>query len=164
MANSIDTIAAFKSIATAHNAGLTALDIINGQIETLRKGKIVFGKSKTKCEFRVQCLDAYKLAFPGKAEKTLQNYVSAVVAAVNDGVEFSFSASKGRANDKAEDAKKASAKSDTEKMAGALLTVWKLSDVADDLLIRIETNMANDMTLIDAIADVLQFCGHDLKE
>jgi hypothetical protein len=109
----IDTIAAFKSIATAHNSGLTALDIIKGQIEALRQAKVTFGKSKATCEIRTQCLDAYVAAFPGKAKKTLQNYVTAVVDAVNDGVEFSFSASKGKANDKTKG--KSKTKAATEK-------------------------------------------------
>ena len=162
----IDTIAAFKSIATAHNAGLTALDIINGQIEALRKAKITFGKSKATCNYRTQCLDAYKVAFPNKSKKTLDNYVTAVVAAVNDGVEFSFSASKGKTNGSKDDAttKKSTPKSDVEKMVGALLTVWKLSDVGNDVLIQIETAMVDGTPLIDAIEDVLRFHGAELAE
>ena len=111
---SLDTIAIFKSIATAHNAGLSALDIIKGQIEELRAGKIKMGKS-IKCTYRSQCLDAYIAAFPGKAKKTLQNYVTAVVDAVNNGEEFSFSASKGKANDKTKGKDKDKAKATTEK-------------------------------------------------
>jgi hypothetical protein len=113
MSTTIDTIAAFKSIATAHNSGLTALDIIKGQIEALRKAKVTFGKTKATCNYRLQCLDAYKVAFPNKSKKTLDNYVTAVVAAVNDGAEFSFSASKGKANDKTKG--KGKTKATTEK-------------------------------------------------
>ena len=100
MANAIqtiDTIALFKGIATAHNAGLSAIDVIKGHIETLRKGEIKMGKSIKTCEYRRQCVDAYAIAFPKTAKKTRDNYVTAVVDAVNNGTEFSFSASKGKA-------------------------------------------------------------------
>lgn len=101
MANTIDTIGIFKGIATAHNAGLSALAVINGHIETLRKGKITIGASKKTCQYRVQLIDAYKAGFPGKSEKTLANYVTAVADCVNNGTEFSFSASKGKGKGKA---------------------------------------------------------------
>ena len=93
----IDTIALFKGIATAHNAGVSALDVIKGHIETLRKGEITMGKSVKTCEYRRQCVDAYAISFPKTAKKTRDNYVTAVVDAVNNGTEFSFSASKGKA-------------------------------------------------------------------
>jgi hypothetical protein len=95
--STIDTIGIFKGIATAHNSGLTALEVIKGHIETLRKEKIVMGKSVKTCQYRVQCTDAYVSAFPKTAKKTIANYVTAVVDAVNNGAEFSFSASKGAA-------------------------------------------------------------------
>lgn len=100
MANAIqtiDTIALFKGIATAHNAGVSALDVIKGHIETLRKSEIKMGKSIKTCEYRRQCVDAYAISFPKTAKKTRDNYVTAVVDAVNNGTEFSFSASKGKA-------------------------------------------------------------------
>ena len=94
--STIDTIALFKGIATAHCGGLTALDVIKGHIETLRKGSITMGKSVKTCTYRVQCMDAYIVAFPKTAKKTIANYVTAVADAVNNGTEFSFSASKGK--------------------------------------------------------------------
>jgi hypothetical protein len=93
----LDTISLFKGIATAHNAGVSALDIIKGHIETLRKGEITMGKSVKTCNYRLQCVDAYAIAFSKTAKKTRDNYVTAVVDAVNNGTEFSFSASKGKA-------------------------------------------------------------------
>jgi hypothetical protein len=95
--STVDTIGVFKGIAVAHNAGLSALDVIKGHIETLRKGNVKFGKSKSTCELRIQALDAYKAAYPGKSVKTLANYVTGLVAAVNEGKEFSLSGSKGAA-------------------------------------------------------------------
>jgi hypothetical protein len=102
----LDTIAVFKGIANAHNSGLTALDIIKGHIETLRKGSITMGKSVKTCTYRVQCTDAYIVAFPKTAKKTIANYVTAVVDAVNNGTEFSFSASKGKSKAKGKPADK----------------------------------------------------------
>ena len=102
----LDTIALFKGIANAHNSGLTALDVIKGHIETLRKGEIKMGKSVKTCQYRVQCTDAYIVAFPKTAKKTIANYVTAVVDSVNNGTEFSFSASKGKSKAKGKPADK----------------------------------------------------------
>jgi uncharacterized protein (DUF736 family) len=93
----IDTIGVFKSAAAAIYSGTMALSIVNAQVETLRKGKIVFGKSVKSCTYRVQLGDAMQAAFVGKAAKTYSNYVTAFIAAVNEGTEFSFSHSKGKA-------------------------------------------------------------------
>lgn len=156
---SVDTIALFKGIASAHNAGLSALAVINGHIETLRKAKVTIGASKKTCQYRVQLIDAYKAGFPGKSEKTLANYVTAVADCVNNGTEFSFSASKGKGKGKGG---KATEKTGQEKMIGALLNVWKLSDVGEDVLVEIETIMADAIPLIDAIQMVLQKAGEKL--
>jgi hypothetical protein len=166
--STVDTIEAFKGIAYAHNTGLTCLDVIKGHIETLRKGNVKFGKSKATCPLRIQALDAYKAAFPKTSVKTLANYVTSVVAAVNDGAEFSFSSSKGKAapgknGGKGKGSGKATEQTSEEKMIGALLNVWKLSAVGESVLIDIETNMATGMTLIDAISDVLVKGGQELE-
>ena len=158
----IDTISLFKGIATAHNSGLTALDVIKGHIETLRKGEIKMGKSIKTCEYRRQCADAYASTFTKTAKKTRDNYVTAVVDAVNNGAEFSFSASKGKAN--GAKSTKGGETTGFEKMLSALLNVWKLSDVGDDLLIQIETALADDMTLADAIEYVLEASGIELNK
>ena len=153
----LDTIALFKGIATAHNSGLSALDVIKGHIETLRKGSITMGKSIKTCEYRRQCADAYAVSFVKTAKKTRDNYVTAVVDAVNNGTEFSFSASKGKANGtKGTKGTKANDKSATDKMLSALLNVWKLSEVAEDVLVQIETAMADGSTLADALEYVLE--------
>lgn len=156
----IDTIALFKGIAAAHAAAVDGLACIQTSIAVFRESGLTMGKSAKTCQYRVQCMDAYTLAFPKTAKKTLANYVTAVVDCVNNGTEFSFSASKGKGAQKGNGVEPTS----TEKMSNALLNVWKLSEVADDLLVMIETNMANDMTLIDAIEDVLRFCGQELAE
>jgi len=155
---SVDTIGIFKSIATACAAYDGSLAIVEGHIETLKTSGVKFGKSKKTCQYRVQMNDAMKVAYKGKAEKTYANYVTSIVAAVNDGVPFSFSASKGKASK----GSKATAKTDTDKMLSALLNVWKLSDVADEIMVQVETVMADGTPLIDAIVDVLKFHGIEL--
>lgn len=162
--STVDTIALFKGIAASHAASLDGLACIQTSIAVLRESGIKMGKSVKTCQYRVQCTDAYVAAFPKTAKKTISNYVTAVVDCVNNGTEFSFSASKGKGKGKGAQKGKGAELSSTEKMASALLNVWKLSDVADDLLIMIETNMARGLTLIEAIEDVLRFCGQELAE
>jgi len=160
----LDTIALFKGIATAHCSGLTTLDVIKGHIETLRKGEIKMGKSVKTCEYRRQCVDAYAVSFPKTAKKTRDNYVTAVVDAVNNGTEFSFSASKGKAKGAKGAGTKANEKSATDKMLSALLNVWKLSAVGEDVLVQVETAMADGSALIDAIEYVLEANGTALNK
>jgi hypothetical protein len=92
----IDTINTFKAVSAAIYNGINALETINEQAKALKAGGIVFGKSKKTCQYRVQLGDAMKAQFKGKAEKTYANYVTGFVAAVNEGVPFSFSSSKGK--------------------------------------------------------------------
>jgi hypothetical protein len=92
----IDTIATFKTVSAAIYNGVNALETINEQAKALKAGGITFGKSKKTCQYRVQLGDAMKAQFKGKAEKTYANYVTGFVAAVNEGVPFSFSHSKGK--------------------------------------------------------------------
>ena len=159
-----DTIAAFKSIAAAHNAGLTALDIINGQIEALRKANIKMGKT-IKCALREQCLDAYTLAFPNKAKKTIANYVTAVAAAVNDGVEFSFSASKGKANDKAKTKGKAKATTEKDNTIYPLLAKLFGHEDFKATMAEIQEAFQNDEGDIAAIVrNMLEADGYDITE
>ena len=161
MANAIqtiDTIALFKGIATAHNAGLSALDVIKGHIETLRKGEITMGKSIKTCEYRRQCVDAYAQAFPKTAKKTRDNYVTAVVDAVNNGTEFSFSASKGKA--------KASGKP-AEKDTSIYPLLAKLFGHEDfkTAMAYIESGFENDNgSMYDIVQEMLESEGYEIKE
>lgn len=153
----IDTINIFKSIATAHNSGLTALDTIKTQIETLREAKIVMGKSVKTCAYRVQCVDAYAIAFPKVAKKTRDNYVTAIVDAVNNGTEFSFSASKGKQN---------KAKGKTEKDVTIFPILAKLFCHADfkATMEAIEAGFANDEgSLTEIIQASLEEQGYEIE-
>jgi len=160
----LDTIAIFKGIATAHFSSLSGLDVIKGHIETLRKAEIKMGKSVKTCEYRRQCVDAYAVSFPKTAKKTRDNYVTSVVDAVNNGTEFSFSASKGKAKGAKGAGTKANEKSGSDKMLAALLNVWKLSTVGEDVLVQVETALADGSTLADAIEYVLEANGTALNK
>lgn len=159
----LDTIALFRGVATAIYNGISAVDQVNHSAIVLRDAQISFGKSKKTCQYRVQFSDAMKVAFKGKAEKTYANYMTSFVQAVNEGTAFSLSSSKTSTKGKGKGAK-SNGTSDVEKMLSALLNVWKLSDVADDLLIQVETAMADGSTLADAIEYVLEANGEELTK
>jgi hypothetical protein len=154
----LDTIALFKGIATAHCSGLTALDVIKGHIETLRTGQITMGKSVKTCEYRRQCVDAYAVSFPKTAKKTRDNYVTAVVDAVNNGTEFSFSASKGKAK-----AKGAGAEKDTS-IYPLIAKLFSHEDFKTTMAL-IESGYENDNgTMYDIIQSMLEEQGYEIKE
>ena len=156
--STLDTIAIFKGIATAHCGGLTALDVIKGHIETLRKGSITMGKSVKTCTYRVQCTDAYIVAFPKTAKKTIANYVTAVVDAVNNGTEFSFSASKGKSKAKGKPADK-----DTSiyPVLAKLFSHAGFMELVSDL----QSSYDNDEgSLSDLIRVTLESEGYEIKE
>lgn len=163
MANStqtqtLDTIAVFKGIATAHCSGLSALDVIKGHIETLRKSSITMGKSVKTCEYRVQCVDAYAQAFPKTAKKTRDNYVTAVVDAVNNGTEFSFSASKGKSKAKGNGADK-----DTS-IFPLLAKLFSHEDFKSTMA-DIQASFENDEgDISDIIQSNLEAEGYEIKE
>ena len=157
-----DTIGAFKSAATSIHAGINALSIVTEKAETLRKAGIKFGKSVKTCKYRVQFADAMAAAFGGKAPKTYANYVTSFVAAVNDGAPFSLSSSKSSTKGKPAKGQKASESTGDEKMLSALLNVWKLSSVGEQVLVDIETALADGTPLIDAVAYVLEAAGIEL--
>jgi len=153
---SVDTIGIFKSIATACAAYDGSLAIVEGHIETLKTSGVKFGKSKKTCQYRVQMNDAMKVAYKGKAEKTYANYVTSIVAAVNDGAKFSFSASKGKAKGKA-----------TEKDETIFPILAKLFSHADfgKLAADLESMFDNDEGHIkQLIQDMLQAEGYEIAE
>ena len=161
--SSFDAIGAIKSAAQSIHAGASALEIINTKASELRTNGVRFGKSVKTCTHRQAMADSMALYFKGKAAKTYANYVTSFVKAVNDGEAFSFSASKGEAAPKTDGAKKATPKTDGEKMLAALLNVWKLSDVAEDVLILVEAALADGTPLADAIGEVLTAQGISLE-
>ena len=154
----IDTIGIFKGIATAHNAGLSALAVIKGHIETLRKAEVTIGASKKTCQYRVQLIDAYKAGFPGKSEKTLANYVTAVADCVNNGTEFSFSASKGKGA-------KGKGKGDKDATIYPILAKLFSHEGFAALMGDLQASYDNDEgSLSDLIRVTLESEGYEIKE
>ena len=165
--STFDAIGVFKSAAAAIYSGSMSVSIINTQVETLRKGKIVFGKSVKSCEYRRLFGDAMQAAFAGKAAKTYSNYVTAFVAAVNEGVEFSFSHSKGKAAPNAKGAKGKGAKG---KVAFSDLFAKPFNHDSGksfkDLCAKVESefNDAKFPTIYAAFADYLKEKGFVITE
>ena len=158
----LDFISIAKSTAAAIHAGITAVETVNTQAKTLREAGFTFGKSIKTCVYRRNLDDAMCALWKGKAKKTYANYVTSFVKAVNEGTEFSLSDSKGKA--KGAKGAKAGDKSATDKMLSALLNVWKLSDVAEDVMVQVETAMADGSTLADALEYVLESNGIELNK
>lgn len=101
-ATTFDTIGAFKSIAGSLASIEANQNVVDVMIEACREAGVKIGKTK-KDMIRAQLLDALKEAFPGRSEKTLANYMTALAASINDGVPFSKSSSKGSTKDKSEE-------------------------------------------------------------
>ena len=153
----LDTIALFKGIASAHNSGLTALEVIKTSIAVLRESGITMGKSVKTCQYRVQCTDAYVAAFPKTAKKTVANYVTAVVDAVNNGTEFSFSASKGKGKGKK--------KSDADKTIFPILAKLFSHEGFAALMGELSSSYDDDKgSLVDLIKETLMVEGYEIKE
>ena len=154
----IDTINTFKTVSAAIYNGINALETINEQAKALKSAGIVFGKSKKTCQYRVQLGDAMKTQFKGKAEKTYANYVTGFVAAVNEGVPFSFSSSKGKGKAKGKG---------TDKDTTIYPLLAKLFGHADfkATMVSIETSFENDEGDISAIIQaMLEFEGYEITE
>ena len=153
-----------KSLGEAIGQSIKASDVINTKIAALREmGVKTLGDTRKDANART--LKDSIVATGVKAD-TAKVYLSYVRVALESGNPFSTNVSQDK---KRADAKKAKGndtaeKSDDEKMIAALLNVWKMSDAASDILIQIETAMAGDVPLIDAIADVLTAHGEDLGE
>ena len=163
----VDFVSVVKSAAAAIHAGVSSVEVVNTQAKTLREAGLKFGKSIKTCTYRRGLDDAMAALWKGKAKKTYANYVTSFVAAVNDGTEFSLSSSKGSTKGKGKGkgkGTKAGDKSATDKMLSALLNVWKLSEVGEDVLVQVETALADGSTLADAIEYVLESNGIELNK
>ena len=164
-ANVSDIFATIKDLGAAVIAAANSNAVIDEKIKML-KGLGVKTLGDTRKDANAQTLKDYFVSNGVKAT-TAKNYLSDVRFAFENDAPFTFNAKRAEAAAKGKDAKKAKGndtaeKSDDEKMIAALLNVWKMSDAAADVLIEVETAMANDVPLIDAIADVLQAHGEKL--
>jgi len=155
-----DALGAIKSAVTAIFNSANALEVIHTKMRELRENGVVFGKSVKSCPYRVMMMDCFASTFKGKSPKTYANYVTSFVGAVNDNIPFSFSSSKSGAKGTKSGAK-TDKKSDAQKMIDTLLNVWKLSDVAEDILIEVEVALEGGVPLSQAIENVLK--AHKVK-
>jgi hypothetical protein len=158
-----DALGAIKSAVVAIFTGANALEIVNAKAKELKDNGIVFGKSVKTCAYRVMMMDSFASTFKGKSSKTYANYVTSFVGAVNDNVPFSFSSSKSgtKGTKGTKSGAKTDKKSDAQKMIDTLLNVWKLSDVAEDILIEVEVALEGGVPLAQAIENVLK--AHKVK-
>ena len=158
MSNSFNSINTIKSAAAAIHAGANALDIIATKVAELREAGVKFGKSVKTCTNRAALSDAMAAQFKGKAAKTYANYVTAFVAAVNDNVPFSFSASKGKAKGKGGTKAAPEFASFVAKMFSAdgfATFAAEIQDAYDD---------AAADTIAGCIADYLEKQGYEINE
>ena len=92
-----------------------------------------------------------------------QNYFEIVAKGIREDKPITStnpSMAKGKGN--AQKSKGGKPADDNAKMTGAILNVWKLSDVAPEALTTIEASIDNGMSLIEAITDYLKLEGVDL--
>ena len=99
----------------------------------------------------------------GKKPAVAQNYFEIVAKGLTSGKPIT-STNPAMAKGNAQKSKGGKGADDGAKMTGALLNVWKLSDVAGDALERIESSMDDGMSLIDAIENELKLQGEDLTD
>ena len=97
-------------------------------------------------------------AFKGKAAKTYANYVTAFVAAVNDNVPFSFSASKG----KAKGGKKEKAAPEIAAIVAKFFSHADFAKVAAEIQAAYDDAKAD--TLAGCFADYLESNGYEIAE
>ncbi len=157
MTTQFDSISTIKSIVAAVHSGHNALEVINTKIADCKKAGLKFGKSIKTCVNRATLQDAMKATFKGTSAKTVANYMTAIVAAVNDGVPFSFSASKGKA--------KGNNKSETPVEIDAILAkLFSHKDFAGTMS-EFETQYLNDEgSLKEIIQSFLESKGYEIKE
>lgn len=100
----------------------------------------------------------------GKKPAVAQNYFEIVAKGLtSDKPITSTNPSMAKGKAKSDTQKSKGGEDNTAKMVGALLNVWKLSDVATESLTYVEGKIDDGMTLIEAIADYLESEGVDLK-
>lgn len=155
------------SLGNAYLGMMTASESLNVIVQDVIKTgfkPIDLRKAKTNPE-GAKATKIFKQSFldtlAGKVSaRTAQDYFELVSKAIVSGKDITTTnPRKGNAKGKAG---KASGASDSAKMVSALLNVWKLSDVASEILLKVESNMDNGMDIQMAIEDVLKSEGIDL--
>ena len=123
----------------------------------LRKAKTDPKGAKATKIFKQSFLDTLN----GKVSaRTAQDYFELVSKAIVSGKDITTTNPRKGNTQKSKGGKGAD---DSAKMIGALLNVWKLSDVAPEAIETIEASIDNGMSLIEAITDYLKLQGEDLS-
>lgn len=152
----VDSIGIIKSIVVAVHAGHSALEIINAKIKECKTIGLKFGKSVKTCNNRATLQDAMKGTFKGVSSKTVANYITSIVGAVNDDIPFSFSASKGKAK-----GGKGSAPAEIHALLAKLFSHKEFTA----LITEFEQAFQNDEgSLNDIIQVYLESEGYEIKE
>ena len=163
-------VSELKALGAAVKSAADSSAVIDEKIKVL-KGLGVKTLGDTRTDANAQTLKDYFMGVGVKAA-TAKNYLSDIRFAFENNAPFVFNAKRAQAaKDKAAQkgkGKNNSELSDSEKMVSALLNVWKLSDVAEDILIEIEALLVPDdkgnvLPLIDAISEVLKAHGEKLE-
>lgn len=161
--NTTSILDTLKELGTAIKASADSVGVIDEKIKVLKDNKVQT-LGDTRKDTNAKFLLDHFIAL-GVAKTTAKNYLSDVRYAMENNAPFTFNSARAKSKDaKPAQKGKGETKSDADKMIGALLNVWKLSDAAEECLIMIETIMADGTPLIDAIAEVLREAGEDLKE
>ena len=154
------------SLGNAYLGFATASESLNAIVESviktgfkpidLRKAKSNPEGAKATKIFKQSFLDTLN----GKVSaRTAQDYFELVAKAITSGKGITTTNPRAKGG---KGQKSKGGQDDSAKMISALLNVWKLSDVASEILLKVESNMDNGMDIQQAIEDVLKSEGIDL--
>ena len=147
--------------AKANDEQVKALESLNKHIACLHNGGVRFEDGRKKDKATAVAKKALFDSLTGKSNNYKQDIWELFFKAVNTGKALT-TLNKTRNAKGGKGQKSKGGSDDSAKMTGALLNVWKLSDVAGEALTTIESSMDNGMTLIEAIEDYLKLQGEDL--
>jgi hypothetical protein len=154
------------AISDADAIQKASLESLNNHIACLHTGGVRFADGRKKDPATATAKQALFDSLGDKKATYKQDIWEMFFKAVNTGKALT-TLNKKRNAEKSDDAKGAKkskgGNDDDAKMTGALLNVWKLSDVASDALTKIESSIDDGMSLIDAIADYLKSEGVDIE-
>jgi hypothetical protein len=160
-ASGANAMLGFISASEALNNVVAEARKIKLELIDLRQAKSKPLEAKQTAIFKNSFIDT--IVASGKSKATAQSYFEDIAKAIKTGKAITTTnphAKGGKGNTQKSKGGKGS--DDNAKMTGALLNVWKLSDVASEALTTIEASIDNGMTLIEAIEDYLKLQGEDL--
>ena len=163
-ASGANAMLGFISASEALNNVVSEARKIKLELIDLRQAKSKPLEAKQTAIFKNAFIDT--IVASGKSKATAQSYFEDIAKAIKTGKAITSTnphakGGKGKGNN--QKSKGGKSADDNAKMTGALLNVWKLSDVAPEALTTIEASIDNGMTLIEAITDYLKLQGEDLS-